>query len=182
LPALLGRGRWQGWVAGTLVGVALVAPFAASGPAGLSTSLLAFGGSLHYNDSLHALASWAAGPMGARILMLLVWIALAVQTLRRKPTDPLHSCAVLLAGLLLVLPTVHPWYLLIVLPFLCFFPWWGWLALTGTVALTWLPHLEIATTGEWVEWHWLKVIEYLPLFAWLAWKSWTSRRSLGVQP
>lgn len=165
------------------LGVALlcVIPFLDAG-AGLVTSLLAFGSDLHYNDSLHALASTILGPQAAKVAMAATWLLLAAWTLRATPPDPLRRTAILLAGMLLVLPTVHPWYLLTLLPFLCLFPWWGWLALSGTVALTWLPHLEIQATGRWAEWPLLKLVEYAPLAAWFAWLTWNRIRVARTAP
>jgi hypothetical protein len=150
------------------------------GDGGLLHALGRFGAEMHTNDSVHALASFLLPSRASRIAMLVAWALVALAVLRRGDDDPIHASAVLLGTLLLVLPTVHPWYLVILLPFLCFFPWWGWIALSGTVALTWLPQLEIQRTGQWVEWPLIKVLEYAPLFAWLALLAW--RRWHGSPP
>jgi hypothetical protein len=181
VPALLRFRSGRSMAAFAAMGILLILPFAGAGT-DLWSSLLAFGGQLHNHDSLHALASLAIGRTWSLGLMAAIWIALAVFVLRRCPPDPLLRAAVLLAGMLLVLPTMHPWYVLSLLPLLCFFPWWGWLALSGTVVLTYLPHLEIAVTGRWVEWPALKVLEYAPLLAWLCWRGYIHlrRRRTGL--
>ncbi|MDG2150310.1 MAG: hypothetical protein P8N09_12380 [Planctomycetota bacterium] len=135
-------------------------------------SIQRFGTQMHTNDSLYAIARSLFSPQGARIAMAAVWSVVALTVIRRRESNPLHGCALLLGTLLLVLPTIHPWYLVILIPFLCFFPWWGWILLSGTTALTWLPQLEIQQTGQWVEWPAIKVLEYTPLFVWLALVAW----------
>jgi hypothetical protein len=149
----------------------LSAPYLLQG-GGLTDSLRRFGSEMHYNDSLHALARGIFGADVARALLLVGLVGTAVHLVRRGPTDRLKTAAVLLGLLLLSLPTVHPWYLVALLPFLCIRPWWGWLCLSGTVALTWLPLAEVSRTGRWVEWRALTWIEYAPLFLWLGWCAW----------
>ncbi|MBI4230221.1 MAG: glycosyltransferase family 2 protein [Planctomycetes bacterium] len=177
-PAWVGRVRLRHLVLPPVLVVLATLPFAGDDAAMLG-SLGRFGGEMHYNDSLHALAFLSLQRAGvphaalaSRIAMALIGLGILAWTLRATPRDPLLRSALLIAALLLVLPTVHVWYLLALLPLLCFFPWPGWIALTGTCALTYLPHLEIWHTGAWVEWHWLKIPEYAPLFLWLAWIGW----------
>ncbi len=183
LPAFLAARRWARpsvWFVPALVGLLLATPFLLGG-SGLFDSLSRFGSTMHTNDSLHALAATALSPDGSRFVMLVVWAGVACFAMRNflhSPEEqdlPLKTCAILLGALILTLPTVHPWYLMTLLPFFCFFPWWGWIALSGTMALTWLPQLEIRETGQWVEWPLLKLPEYAPLFLWLVllvWKRW----------
>ncbi len=165
----------------------VVLPFLDAGPA-LWQSLAQFGGESHYNDSLHALFSLTmqsvgvSNPLWSRFLSLLTGLGIFMWVMLRVRPDPLLRTAWLMGGLLLVLPTVHQWYLIALLPFLCFFPWAGWLLLTGTSILPFLAQLEIFHTGEWVEWHWLKPFEYAPLFIWFCWcaiKKWQIRKSDG---
>ena len=159
------------WLWALVFGLLMTWPFADAGPH-LLQSLTQFGGTLHYNDSLHALFSLSlqamdlSHPLGSRILSLLTGLAIFVWVILKVKPDFLLRSAWLIGGLLLVLPTVHQWYLIALLPFLCFFIWPGWLLLTGTCVLPFLAQLEIFHTGEWVEWHWLKPFEYAPLFVW----------------
>ena len=147
----------------------------------LTRSLLRFGGELSYNDSLHALIESTLGSAGfpeahhSRLVAAFIWVlvALVVAIRVRRGTggrrEELRAAAMLIAAMLMLLPTVHPWYLSLLVPLLCFFPWLGWLALTGTAVLPHLAQIEIARTGDWVEWHWIKWLEYAPLYGWLAW-------------
>ena len=77
----------------------------------------------------HALAAAALPPTAARGLMVGLWASVAVVVVRRGAPDAFRAAACLVAALLLVLPTVHPWYLVVLLPLLALEPWWGWIAL-----------------------------------------------------
>ena len=69
---------------------------------------------------------------------------------------PLHQVAANLAVFFVACtPTLHPWYLALLVPFLCIYPNWGWLLFTGTVFLA--HHQPL----PW----WLTVLEYLPFYA-----------------
>ncbi|MHC4846113.1 MAG: hypothetical protein ACYTCU_08125 [Planctomycetota bacterium] len=181
LPVVLATRRLAPW----LVAVGLVAlavfPFRDAGPQ-LFGSLRRFGAELHSNDSLHALARGALGAETARVVMAAVWLLAAAWVLRRGPTDAVHRVAFLLGALLLVLPTVHPWYLLVLLPLLCVHPWWGWLALSGTSALIWLGHEPTGGDERWTEQPLLKIVEYAPLFGWLVWVAARRARATPAPP
>jgi hypothetical protein len=168
LPVLLATRRLAPWlVAAGLAALALL-PFLDAGPH-LLGSLHRFGSELHSNDSLHALARWALGADAARVAMAGAWLLAALWVLRRGPHDPVHRVAFLLGSLFLVLPTVHPWYLMALLPLLTVHAWWGWLALTGSSALIWLGHAPAGGDERWTEAPLLKILEYAPLFLWLLW-------------
>jgi hypothetical protein len=162
---------WAPLVASLGLALLLSTPYLLQG-GGLTGSLRRFADEMHYNDSLHALARGIFGADVAHGLLVVGLVGTAIHLVRRGLTDRLKTAAVLLGALLLSLPTVHPWYLMALLPFLCMRPWWGWLCLTGTVALTWLPLAEVSRTGRWVEWRALTWIEYAPLFLWLSWCAW----------
>ena len=170
----------RSWLAGLALIALVSAPYLAHG--GPLPSVVRFGSDLHYNDSVHDLIARAVGHGASRPLAALAWLAGATWVLWRSPSDTARRVTLLLAGLLLVLPTMHPWYLMALLPLLCLFPWWGWLALGASVCLTWLPHLEISATGQWVEWHELKLPEYAPLVAWLAWRLFRALRPTPIEP
>jgi len=64
------------------------------------------------------------------------------------------------AYLLLVPTTFHPWYVIWLLPCLCFYPSWGWLYLSGALSLSYLAYLQsypIVPLG-------IHLLEFLPLY------------------
>ncbi len=98
---------------------------------------------------------------------LAVWLGL-------KKVPPLRGSYGLLCMIILLSPTVHPWYLLWMVPFLTFFPSRAWLLLTGLVSLSYLdpgPVMAEGTIHSWVRW-----AEYLPFFALLVWDEIRARR------
>jgi hypothetical protein len=46
------------------------------------------------------------------------------------------------AYLLLIPTTFHPWYVIWILPCLCFYPSWGWLYLSGAIALSYVAYAQ----------------------------------------
>jgi len=52
-------------------------------------------------------------------------------------------------------PTLHPWYLALLVPFLCLYPRSGWLLFTGTVFLAYHPQHDDL---------WMKVLQYAPFY------------------
>jgi hypothetical protein len=83
-----------------------------------------------------------------------------------------------LGAYVLFTPTVHPWYVIIIIPFLAFF-WpaegenpavtrmaWPWLYLSCTVAVSYLTYLDPENLHEV---HWVRQLVYLPCYALLIW-------------
>ena len=97
----------------------------------------------------------------ARVVCSLALIGVALVTLIRIP-DTLRAAFILLAAHLLLSPTVHPWYLLWVLPFLPFFPNIGWLYLSAATLLAYNVLDGFQATGEWHEEAWVKWVQYAP--------------------
>lgn len=67
-------------------------------------------------------------------------------------------------GLLLISPTLHPWYLLWMIPFLCFYPNPGWLLFCALVNASYSILPVYRATGRWDEDSTILLIQYLPLF------------------
>ena len=90
----------------------------------------------------------------------------------RKRRDAARETFLALGGVLLLAPTMHPWYLLWVLPFAAVFISRGWLWLAALVPLAYL-----GGDGD-VPW-WARVVEYVPAFSLLLWdgaRPWLRRR------
>ncbi|MFQ5962756.1 MAG: hypothetical protein ACE5KZ_00550 [Candidatus Scalinduaceae bacterium] len=90
----------------------------------------------------------------------------------REIDDNILKFAFLSVGTFLIFaPTVHPWYLTWIVPFLCFYHSWAWLVLTGTVVFYYFMNHNLFSSmieynNEWVwqEVHWLKLPEYVPFY------------------
>jgi rSAM/selenodomain-associated transferase 2 len=146
--------------------IALVAPYADAG-SGLFESLGVFGQAMHYNDGIGELIrrifeAWAA--MAAAMVFAL-WLAWTWLT----EDDCLHGAYLALGGLLLLLFTLHPWYLALMTPFLCLFPSAAWLYLQAAMLCTFPVLAGEFETGVFREIIWLKLPEYLPFYALMIW-------------
>jgi len=140
-----------------------VLPYASAGELafrGLSEYALRWRG----NDSLfHLLVLLTGSLTNAKALVAAILAALALWLLRRK-TPPVRAFFVTLGAIVLLTPTVHPWYLLWVAPLLTVFPHPAWLFLQASVALSYHASY-LATPGEpWQELLWIKLLEYGPFF------------------
>jgi alpha-1,6-mannosyltransferase len=96
------------------------------------------------------------------IVFILVLAAIGLFILfREKRKEQAVHCAFILIGFLIILmpASLQPWYVIIMIPFLTFFPSVPWLIFTGTVALSYLKY--VSPTG--IMPHWVLLLEYLPL-------------------
>lgn len=109
----------------------------------------------------------------SKALVLLIFACLLIyltyrysQTLQQEENDMLlwKYSFWLIGAFLLLSPTVHPWYLTWVLPFLCFFRSAGWILLTGTVILARSVYIGYEATGVWKEIWWIRLCEYGPFY------------------
>ena len=116
------------------------------------------------NDSLfHVLFLLTGSLSSAKLVVAAILIALTLGLLWRK-TPPLRASFWTLGAILLLTPTVHPWYLLWIAPLLAVFPHPAWLFLEASVALSYHASY-LATAGEpWQEVPWIKLLEYGPFF------------------
>jgi hypothetical protein len=104
------------------------------------------------------------------LLSLLFIIALAIAAvlvfLKEKRDLEVLRHAYILTGLLMILmpASLHPWYVILILPFLVIYPNPAWLIFTCTVTLSYLKY----ASPQGIMPTWVLLAEYLPLFALLA--------------
>jgi hypothetical protein len=100
-------------------------------------------------------------------IFLLVLIAAGLFVFfKEKQNEQVIRYAYILIGLLIVLmPTaLHPWYMVILVPFLSFFPSVAWLTFTCMLTLSYIYYApSMGNLPVWVS-----LLEYLPLFLLLA--------------
>jgi alpha-1,6-mannosyltransferase len=140
----------ESWRSNDLLFGALVSAARASG---LSPRLKAWADGRGI-DSLYSQPHMLArGAVAALLAACLLWLCAR----RWKGTVSIERAVFLFTGAaLLLMPTLHPWYLLWILPWLSMFPSPAWLALTGLVPL--------AYTGA----PWATAAQYGPFFVLLA--------------
>ncbi len=103
-----------------------------------------------------------------RILAALALAATMVGVMARRLTDPLREASLLIGTVLLLSPTVHPWYVLWLLPFAAARLSYGWLVFAAAVPLAYC-----AGEGD-VPWI-LRSVEYLPALGLLIAGAWKAR-------
>lgn len=113
-------------------------------------------------DSLYAQPHMLA--RGAAMLFAVVAMALILRA-QRRPGIPLEEAIYLFTGVVLVLqPTLHPWYLIWILPWMAVRPSPAWIALSGLIAFSYVD-------APWVRW-----VEFVPFYGLLAFGAWRRRR------
>ena len=161
LPFLITRKNWKASLA-CLIPAGLFLLYRGAGWH-VFHSLGRFGMNLHYNDSLAALLRFilpeplAVPAAGLLLAGMLAWIFLVVP-------EKLQSVYLAIGAALLCLPTLHPWYLIMIAPFLVYYPSAAWIYLQAAAALTFPVLAAELATGVFQEMHWLKLIEYGPFF------------------
>jgi rSAM/selenodomain-associated transferase 2 len=133
----------------------------------LFSSFGEFGMNMHYNDGLMELLRMALGDValaaaGALFLLALAWIWLTED-------DPLRGIYLAVGCLLMLLPTLHPWYLLLISPFMCFFPSRAWLYLQAAILFTFPILGHEFQTNVFEEVPSIKLLEYIPFYFILTW-------------
>jgi hypothetical protein len=110
---------------------------------------------------------------GRNIILTVLFCAILAACLWRTRRGPPESQALACLGtVLLFSPTLHPWYLIWILPFAALRRSRPWLLLTATSLISYEVYARMAATGIWSERAWLRLPEYslpLALAAWLAW-------------
>ena len=171
-----------------LIPLILYIPFMDAG-SGLFQSLGLFANNYHYNDSVAMLIRFLFGDLhlSAAAIFLMAGLTLIYLVVHNK----LRSVYLALGCLLLFLPTLHPWYLVLITPFLVFFPSRAWLYLQAAVVITFPVIAVELKSGIFQEILWLKWFEYAPFYALLIWgllrdgyicrdRSYTKPRSISV--
>jgi len=96
------------------------------------------------------------------LLAALFGVSALVVAWRERDRDVWRRAYLLIAAYLLLLPTsFHPWYLVWLIPFLCLYPTWGWLYLTGSVPLSYIKYLQQPEALPMS----VRLLEFLPCYA-----------------
>jgi rSAM/selenodomain-associated transferase 2 len=140
-------------------------------------SFAEFGTNMHYNDGLMEILRLAIGGAapavaGAIFIFALVWTWLTED-------DSLRGIYLAFAWLLVLLPTLHPWYLMLIAPFMSFFPSRAWLYLQAGMLFTFPVMGHEYRTGVFQEVLWIKTLEYYPFVAVMGWEFFWGGRFLS---
>lgn len=189
LPLLGWRNRRQFWLACVLTSLAVTIPFLGAG-SGLFAGLGAYATHWQGNDSLFSVLRIVCLPfstnsfLAAQVVAGLILIGAIVKVSRDLGNMQeliagtraqlgggcdetiARACLIVLLCFFLLSPTVYPWYLTWLAPFLVLVPSLSAFLFTGLVALgyTWYLQHEPLLWARWVE--------YLPVYLVLGWEMW----------
>jgi hypothetical protein len=164
LPYFLVRKKTAAWT-GLFILVVILGyiPFAGAS-AGLFSSLKIYAGQWEFNSaSFHVVKALGVDAVwGRRVLLVLLIVFILWQTGRRQ--DLLRFAYLVIGCSLLLTPTVYPWYVTWILPFLCFYPNKAWLLFTGLVVASYWAWARVLSTEQWVPGTMVMLIEYVPFY------------------
>jgi hypothetical protein len=103
----------------------------------------------------------------ARAVELALWLGVGALAWRRRAT-PAAAAFALLAAFLVLSPTLHPWYVTWIVPFLALRRSPAFVFLAAVAPLLYAPLRGWVARGEWVEPAWLWPVVALPFLALLA--------------
>jgi hypothetical protein len=176
LPAFFDRRRWQIPLACTVtiaLGYLLFLPQAGLQVLGHLPRFLVDPNEV-FNPSVMGLALFLGDYIGGAPIFWIGWIGrgvllgMLIVLLRKeinRPSDLLGRLWVIGTGMTLLTLTLHPWYLLWLLPFLTIQPRAAWIYLSGAIALSYLFYVvpESARVA-------IGAVEYLPFLLLLGWQ------------
>ncbi len=159
-------------------------PFSAVGP-GAFEGLGAYIRHWEFNSGLFALLRCGlefvtdSSFEGAQAIATLGLLSILIALTRRSQSqetgrgdDLLTNMTLLLGAMLLLAPTVDPWYVCWLVPFLCFKPFPAGVLFTATVVLSYVYHLD--DQQHW----WVQTVEYAGVYLLLA-RQLAARRHSG---
>ncbi len=163
------RGEARRLIIFASIGFLAYLPFMGAG-AGLVSSLRTYGAEWEFNASLFSLLRSAFGGAAWVRAGLVVALVLFAFIQGRRQED-LSRFAFLVVGCALLLsPTLYPWYVCWILPFLCFSLSPAWLYLSGMVAASYAVWMTYPITGGWTPGTAVLVLEYAPFYGLLLWE------------
>ncbi len=107
----------------------------------------------------------------AKFLVALALGFLLLFLLAQRP-DPSQFVLVLMAGLLLLAPTAHPWYIAWLVPLAVVHRSGSMMLWSGLVVLSYATAVRYAFAGVWKDHTWVLVVEYVPVWGLALYGAW----------
>ena len=168
-PVYFLKNRKGVWIL-LITGVVFYLPFLNAGY-GLLNSLLTFSNDMHFHSVIEPLFRTLFKfvmpekniAFCVRVCLLLCLIISLFFVWKKNNDKSFHKTILYcLAALLICLPTLHPWYFIILLPFLMFYQGWALLVWTAMAGAYWLHGLKMLEVNHWVEDPWVTAFSHLP--------------------
>lgn len=163
MPVFLKYLPKRDWMIIALILLAGYLPFAAHVETHF-LNILKVGSLWRFNDSLFSLLLFATQSLLlTKVLVIVAMVILGILVWRR-PWPPVRGLAIMIGGAILLTTTVQPWYLVWMVPFLCFSLNRAWLLLTGLVMLSYHVLIRYEAEGIWSENLWIRLAIYVPFY------------------
>lgn len=104
----------------------------------------------------------------AESILLILFLGVLAYNLWRQ-TSLLEQSYWMVGITLLCSPNLFPWYVVWIVPFLCFFPNPAWLLLSSTIALSYNVLIDWWTLGVWHQNQSILALQFLPFYGMLLW-------------
>ena len=172
VPAAADRGRRLRTTLAFVLGLAvLYLPYATAG-ADLFAGLQTYAEAWRFNDGAFAILAWATRSVTAAKLLAGAAVAAVVASSVRNDWSLERTAFWVTGAILLLSPTVHPWYLLWMVPLIALRPNQAWLYLSGSVFLAYYGLTAYRAEGVWPDPLWIKGLIWGPFLVALAIDSW----------
>jgi hypothetical protein len=169
---------WKFWVL-PLILLTGCLPYLSAGP-DLFSALWRYRQKWRFNGFLYqGLSSLLHSEAYAESILLIMVLSVLAVSLRSK-TSLLEQCYWMVGITLLCSPNLFPWYVIWIVPFLCFFPNPAWLLLTSTIALSYYVLIDWWTLGVWRQNQALLALQFLPFYGMITWSFVEKLRSKPV--
>jgi len=145
-----------------LLPIVMVIPYGASAGT-LITVTGRFATEFHFNGFLYGILVLFFSCHTALVISTVIFLGIYCAVIFLTP-DPIRACGNVALAFLLTSPTAHPWYFTIIAMFAVLYPVRSWIALTGTIGISWLTSFTYWATGIWKEWLIIPILEYAPPF------------------
>lgn len=168
LPFFLKRLPWRHLVWLPLILIAGYLPYASAGRR-LFSALLYYRGKWRFNGFLFLRLSEHLNDDRLVEGLMLLALGVVIGVCLSLKLDLLAQLYWTTGAVLLCAPTLFPWYLIWLAPFLCFFPNPAWLLLTALSPISYYVLIEWWTLGLWRQSDLFIGLQYYPFFGLLVW-------------
>lgn len=145
-----------------LLPLVMVIPYGTS-TVSLITVTGRFASEFHFNGFLYGILVLFFSYHNALVISTVIFLGVYSAVMFLTP-DPVRACGNVALAFLIASPTAHPWYFTIIAMFAVLYPVRSWVALTGTIGISWITSFTYWTTGIWKEFMMVPVLEYVPPF------------------
>ena len=157
LPFLINKRNWKKTLY-FLIPFGLLIPYW-SGTEDLFFVIKKFGTEFNYNGFIFSILSVIFENHTASLLCGVVFLALCLSVFFFTP-HTLRAFFLVAGSFLLCLPTLHPWYLILIAAFLPFFFSLPWFVLLAATAASFATRMIFMETGTWTDYPLSRLIEY----------------------